>query len=358
MNKIFFSFILFFMMIAISGFSKRRVPKDKDKSVYLMVYHKDADHGLHMAYSLDGYVWTALNNDKPVIDGDSIAVQRGIRDPHIFRAPDGTFIVAMTDLHVFGRRDGKRETEWERSNDYGWGNNRGLVLMKSDDLIHWSRFNLDFTKMTSTDDIIPDWSDVGCVWAPEIIWDEDEEKAMMHFTTRYKNGVNSIYYVYLNQNYDGIDTPPQSLFHAPYNSEGKLSYNVIDSDIVKVDDTYHLFYVSHEKTATVKHATSKSITGPFVLDDLYDDGEKQGHEAPNCWKMINEHKWTLMFDNFNRRPHNFGFVQTDDFQSFYPIGYFDAPDSPMKRLNFSEQKHGAVITITKKELKCLLDYYE
>ena len=41
---------------------------------YLMVYHKDCDHSLHMAISYDGYVWTALNNDQPVICGDTIAV--------------------------------------------------------------------------------------------------------------------------------------------------------------------------------------------------------------------------------------------------------------------------------------------
>jgi hypothetical protein len=61
---------------------------------YVMVYHKDADHSLHMALSRDGYSWTALNNDRPIVNGDSIAQQRSIRDPHIYRAPDGTFYVA------------------------------------------------------------------------------------------------------------------------------------------------------------------------------------------------------------------------------------------------------------------------
>ena len=59
-----------------------------------MVYHKDVDHSLHMALSRDGYSWTALNNDRPIVNGDSIAQQRGIRDHHIYRAPDGTFYVA------------------------------------------------------------------------------------------------------------------------------------------------------------------------------------------------------------------------------------------------------------------------
>lgn len=357
MKKFLYLFFLCVFMFS-PTFAKRKLPKESKRSVYLMVYHKDADHGLHMAYSYDGYVWTSINNDKPLIDGDSIAEQKGIRDPHIFRTPDGTFLVAMTDLHVFGQRDGKRKTEWERPNHYGWGNNRGLVLMKSHDLIHWNRVNLDFTKMSVSDEIIPDWSEVGCVWAPEMVWDDLEDKVLMHFTARYKNGVNSIYYVYLNNTYDGLATQPKSLFHAPFDNEGKLKYTVIDSDILKVDNTYHLFYVSHERTATVKHATSTNLTGPFVPDNLYDDGERQGHEAPNCWKLVNKNKWTLMFDNYNRKPHNFGFVQTSDFKTFQPIGYFDAPDSPMKRTNFSEQKHGAVTTITKKELSKLLNYWK
>ena len=84
---------------------------------YVMVYHKDADHSLHMALSRDGYSWTALNNDRHIVNGYSIAQQRGIRDPHIYRAPDGTFYVPATDLHVFGKRDGKRDTEWERDGE-------------------------------------------------------------------------------------------------------------------------------------------------------------------------------------------------------------------------------------------------
>lgn len=38
-----------------------------------------------MALSRDGYSWTALNNDCPIVNGDSIAQQRGIRDPYSAR---------------------------------------------------------------------------------------------------------------------------------------------------------------------------------------------------------------------------------------------------------------------------------
>ena len=81
---------------------------------YLLVYHKDNTHSIHMAISKDGYTFHALNKDKPVINGDTIAEQRGVRDPHIFRGPDGLFYLAMTDLHIYAQREGKRATEWER----------------------------------------------------------------------------------------------------------------------------------------------------------------------------------------------------------------------------------------------------
>ena len=129
---------------------KNAVPQEKDLSAYLMVFHKDETHGLYMALSRDGYTFTALNDGEPVLAGDTIAYQRGIRDPYIYRGPDGAFYLAMTDLHVFARRDGYRETEWERDrNMYGWGNNKGLVLMKSWDLVNWKRANIRFDQLTA-----------------------------------------------------------------------------------------------------------------------------------------------------------------------------------------------------------------
>ena len=160
-------------------------------SAYLMVFHKDETHGLYMAVSHDGYTFTALNDGEPVIAGDTIAYQRGIRDPHIYRGPDGAFYLAMTDLHVFAQRDGYRTTQWERDSKYGWGNNRGLVLMKSWDLINWKRTNIRFDKMSAG------MSEIGCAWAPEVTYDAQKGKLMIYFTMRFRNEANKLYYVYV-----------------------------------------------------------------------------------------------------------------------------------------------------------------
>lgn len=347
-----------------SGDKIKVITREEKPEAYVMVYHKDQDHGLHMAYSEDGYTWTAFNDDKPIIAGDTIADQHGIRDPHIYRGKDGAYYLAMTDLHVFGVRDGIRKTEWERDGKkYGWGNNRGMVFMKSFDLIHWTHNEIDFTQfpkqqyVVDGDTMTMDWKEVGCAWAPETVFDEEEGKMMVHFTTRQGVGKNTIWYVYMNDTFDKVIGEPHFLAGAP-----KLKFNIIDSDIIKVGDTYHMFYVSHEGGATPKHASAQKITGPYKFDELYFDGERRGHEAPNCWRRLDkdcngEPVYVVMFDNFRMSPMNFGFVETKDFFTYKPIGYFDDKHSPMKRTNFSEQKHGAVTYISKRELENLKKYW-
>jgi len=104
--------------------------KEKDLSGYLLVYFKDQTQSAYMAISNDGYTFTDINGGHPVFIGSQLAEQKGVRDPHITRGPDGAFYLAMTDLHIFGKRAGFRDTEFERpAEKYGWGNNRAIVLM-------------------------------------------------------------------------------------------------------------------------------------------------------------------------------------------------------------------------------------
>ena len=106
--------------------------EEKDMAGYLLVYFKDQTHSAYFAISRDGYTFTDVNGGRPLFDGAALAEQKGVRDPSISRGPDGAFYLAMTDLHVSGQRAGYRTTQWERPEaQYGWGNNRALVMMKS-----------------------------------------------------------------------------------------------------------------------------------------------------------------------------------------------------------------------------------
>ena len=83
-------------------------------SGYLLVYFKDQTQSAYFAISTDGYTFTDINGGQPVLNGAELAEQKGVRDPHITRGPDGAFYLAMTDLHIFGKRAGYRDTEFER----------------------------------------------------------------------------------------------------------------------------------------------------------------------------------------------------------------------------------------------------
>ena len=326
---------------------------EKDMGAYLFTYFSDPTHSLFMAISYDGYTFTAVNNGEPIISGDSIAEQHGIRDPHIYRAPSGKFYIAMTDLHVFGREKGIRTTQWERPDEYGWGNNRGLVLMASDDLIHWTHH------VVRIDKLFPEhFGEIGCAWAPQTIWDPEAKKPMVYFTIRQHAGDRTkLYYSYADEAFTTLETEPQLLFEYP---DEKIQ--VLDADICPMPDgRYFMSYVSQENPGGIKYMISDRINH---FDDYHAeqiDGENVGCEAPNVWKRIGENKWVIMYDIYSVNPHNFGFVETTDFKTFTPLGRFN--EGKMKLTisqngpNFVSPKHGSVIHITKAEAKRVMNYW-
>lgn len=322
-----------------------KVPTEKEMSAYLMVYFKDETHGLYMALSPDGYTFTDVNNGEPVMSADTVAAQKGIRDPHIMRGPDNLFYLTMTDLHIFALRDSVRETDWERDGkEFGWGNNRNIIMMKSPDLIHWdiSNFRLDTA--------FPQLDSIGCAWAPQTVYDEEADKLMVYFTMRFKNGLNRLYYSYADKEFTKMETLPELLFQYPKDG---ISY--IDADITKVGDTYRMFYTPQDGQVGVKQAVSDKINSGYEYLHEWRDPEARACEAPNLWKRIGEDKWVLMYDVYTLRPNNMGFSETSDFENFTDLGHFNK--GVMKTSNFSSPKHGAVIHLTKKEAERLAKHW-
>lgn len=322
------------------------VPTEADMSGYLLVYFTDPTHSLFFATSPDGYTFTSINDGRPVIGGDSIAEQRGIRDPHISRGPDGAFYMCMTDLHVFGQDHGIRTTRWERPQEqYGWGNNRSLVLMKSPDLINWT------TTHVRVDSLFPEkYSDIGCAWAPETTFDPATGRMMIYFTMRHGNGPTRMFYSYTDPDFTTLTTEPRPLYDYP-----NPATQVLDADITPMPDgRWCMAYVAQEAPSGIKIATADNVAGPYDYRAEWVDAEPRSCEAPNVWKRIGQDKWVVMYDCFRINPHNFGFVETSDFKTFTPLGHFN--DGPMKATNFVSPKHGSVIPITAEEMTRLNNY--
>jgi predicted GH43/DUF377 family glycosyl hydrolase len=317
------------------------------RTAYLLAYFKDETHSLYFATSPDGYTFTDVNDGQPVLAGRAVADQKGVRDPHIMRGPDGAFYLSMTDLHIFARREGLRTTDWERpEKDYGWGNNRNLLLMKSHDLLHWTLAKVDVARL------FPRYAKAGNAWAPETIWDPGKRRMMVYFTTRIGNGPNFMVYSYANPAFTTLTTEPRKILDYP-----RADVNVIDADITKVGDRYHMFYVAHEKPGNIRQAVSRRINAGYAYDPRKVDPEQVAAEAPTLWRRHGTNTYVLMYDVFGAKPNNMGFAETTDFQTFRNIGRFNDPGSRMKAVNFTAPKHGAVMAITPAEADRLRRYF-
>ena len=190
---------------------------------YLFTYFTgNAPEEEQICYALsdDGYNFTPLNDGMPVIKSDSIAFTGCVRDPHILRGEDGkTFYMVVTDM----------------KSSLGWSSNRGMVLMKSTDLINWTHSAVNFpTKYPKK------WRNVIRVWAPETIYDKDAGKYMVFYSlrTRDHQSFDRIYYSYVNDDFTDLEGEPIYMF-----DNGAAT---IDGDIVynDADKKYHLFYKS------------------------------------------------------------------------------------------------------------------
>lgn len=316
-----------------------KLPAAAAQTAYLLAYFTDEDHSLHFATSRDGYSFTAVNGGAAVMSGRAVADQRGIRDPHIMRGPDNAFYMSMTDLHIFAQREGLRDTQWERpEKDYGWGNNRNLIMMKSNDLIHWTLAKADVSRL------FPAYANAGNAWAPQTIWDPAKKRLMVYFTTRIGNGPNYMVYSYADPAFTTLTTNPVQILHYP-----RPKVNTIDADITKVGGKYRMFYVAHEQPGSIRQAVSDRINAGYVYDATKIDPEKVAAEAPNLWRRHGTDTYVLMYDVFGTNPNNMGFAETTDFKTFRNIGRFNEPGSPMKATNFSRPKHGTVMAITPAE---------
>jgi hypothetical protein len=320
--------------------------KEKDLQAYLLVYFKDETHDLYFATSKDGYAFTDVNGGQPVLLGKDLAEQKGVRDPHLMRGPDGAFYMAMTDLHIYAQREGLRQTRWERGDAYGWGNNRALIFMKSWDLIHWTH------SIVRVDKAFPKFGDIGAAWAPETIFDPQTGKLMVYFSARIKNGKERLVYSYADDAFTKLETMPKQLFTYP-----NPNIATIDGDITKVGDKYHLFYVAHDGPGSLRHAASDKINEGYDYEPQKVDPEKVSCEAPNLWRRNGTNAYVLMYDVFRARPNNMGFSETTDFVHYKNLGRFNDKGGVMKSTNFSRPKHGAVVSITLDEMNRLEKYF-
>jgi hypothetical protein len=210
-----------------------------DPDVYLFTYFTgNGEDGLHLAWSRDGYSWTALNQGRSVLAPMVGATEKLIRDPCVAIGPDGLFHVVWT---------------------CGWWD-RGIGYASSRDLIHWSAERLIPVMAAEP-------AARNC-WAPEIVWDPAHSDYMIHWATTIpgrfpetagssENGLNHRIYFTTTRDFQAF--APTRLLYDPGFSE-------IDATFLNAAGRLYLIVKDETVNPPRKHlrmAAADSYEGPF-----------------------------------------------------------------------------------------------
>ncbi len=287
------------------------------KEAYLFSYFKDnGQDGLHLAYSLDGYTWKALNNDKSLLT-PVIGNAKLMRDPCIIQGPDGRYHMVWT-------------VSW---------NDKGIGYASSKDLIHWSE--QQFVPVMAHEPTA-----LNC-WAPEIQYDATSKTYMIYWATtipgRFPQSEGSGDEKYNHRMYY-VATKDFKTF-----SDTKLLYdkgfNVIDATIIRDKNEYVMFLKDETKTPPQKNiriARSNTLTGGYsaptsrITGDYWADG-------PTVAKIGNN--WVVYFDKYTK--HTMGAVQSTDL-----VNWTDVSD----KVSFPQgTRHGTAFRVPMAVLNKLME---
>lgn len=276
------------------------------------------EESVHFAVSDDGYYFSALNDNMPVIR--QTLGKKSCRDPFIFRDKNNVFHIIATDM---------------RCHD-GWNSNNSMIMWDSTDLIEWNNERVfDFTRFEET-------KSADRVWAPEVIYDKNKEEYMIYWSHHNTNDIYDtiIWYVY-TKDFKEFTTAPKILFRPKSNMAG------IDADIIEKDGKYYLYQADEEKQA-ICYAVSDQPCGPYFEPDNNKVSVADTALEGNCiYKILDTDKYVMIADQFVAGGY---FMQeTTDMIHFKKVDDF--------AINHLRARHGSVIHITDEEYNRLISKF-
>lgn len=298
---------------------------------YLFVYFPSNDNE-NIYYALSDkespFDFVPMNNGQMIISADSIALKRGVRDPHVLRGEDGWFYMVNTDMRCAE----------------GWSSNRGMVLMRSRDLVNWQHSTVHFPeKYKGTN-----FANVTRVWAPETIWDPEAQKYMIYFSLLTNDGsipYDKVYYCYANADFTDLEGEPVYLF-----DRGSAT---IDMDIVynEKDHLYHGFY-KNEGSGGICKVTASRLTAEPDKAPGSQWGEPSGTlqqtrvavEGAGVWRLIDSDTWILMYDCYGSGYYQF--CESTDLTNF-------TLRAQTNTSGMFTPRHGTVIPVTDAEVETI-----
>ncbi|MGL1959437.1 MAG: family 43 glycosylhydrolase [Colwellia sp.] len=312
------------LSILLSACGQQQTVNKTEYVAYLFAYFTGNDVGeeqVHYALSRDGFNYRALNNNKPIINSDTISRSGGVRDPHILRGENGWFYMVLTDLYV---------------PKMGW-QNTAMIMLKSKNLIDWSHAVVDIPQTFAER-----FSEVNRVWAPQTIYDAKAGKYMVYFSMRENQAADIIYYAYANDDFTGLSSEPKQLYFPPKESNNRAS---IDGDIIEKEGKFYLFHKAEDGEPGIKLAISDQLTqGYKLVSNDRIDSETSPVEGSGTFKLIGSDDYILMYDIYTKGKYQF--TKSSD------LTHFDVVDQQIS-MNF-HPRHGTVIAITQDEVNALV----
>lgn len=304
---------------------------------YLFVHFKEKitpdGEAVYFGISKDGLNFKAVNKGNPILMPQ---LGEGCRDIEIVRLKDGSFVIITTDLCVANRYDENMCLDWRDINHNG---SKCLHIWKTKDLVNFSEEKLQHFGR----------DDFGCMWAPEVIFDDKRDEYIIHWGSTVKETDFEHMSIYCSTTKDFESFTPPKLFFDKNNE-------ILDSHIRKIGDKYHLFYKNSNNPAMNMHATSTDVYGPYEHDEAFErymhTVPKPGaYEGPTSY-ILPDGRWCLMLDYFGCKKSKMGYVP---FISPTP-GVSDFKRAKEKFSFPYGFKHGGVIEITLEEYTRLENY--
>jgi beta-xylosidase len=291
--------------------------KSRQEVYMLSSFKNNGQDGLHLAYSMDGITWKALQNDSSFLRPE-ISKDKLMRDPCIIKGKDDKFHMVWT-------------VSWTA---------KGIGYANSKDLIHWSE--QQYIPVMENEPYARN------SWAPELFYNDVSDEYMIYWATtitgRFQAGDSSSESGYNHRIYYMVTKDFKKF------SETKLLYDkgfsVIDAVIKKYNNKYYMILKDETRFPEPKKYL-RITTGDSPTNSWSEPGPSISPagiwvEGPTSIKIGNV--YYIYFDIY--RNHKIGAIKSTDLVNWTNIS--DAVSFP------DGTKHGTVFKVSKKVLNKLL----
>ncbi|WP_230398099.1 glycoside hydrolase family 43 protein [Novisyntrophococcus fermenticellae] len=309
------------------------------QQAYLFVHFKEKStpdgEQVYFGLSKDGFHWETVNGGNPVLW--SYYGDKGVRDFTIIRCERmNKFYIFATDLSLsYGMRS-QYHNSWD---EIGRNGSKYFSVWESENLVEWSEQKL--VKLGT--------EELGCLWAPDIIYDEENDEYVIHWSSSHKEDGYKHKSIYFSRTKDFENFTEPGILYRKENS------GVIDSAIYKEYGIYYMFLKSEADPAGIMLLKSPHIEGPYENVKEFDSSMevlKRGvYEAPTAVQLA-DGRWCLFLDYYGVSGAGQGYVPfiTTELKT----GRFIRAD---KEFDFPYGfKHGTILTISMDEYKRIKNY--